>query len=108
KTIKQYIGRNGKPRIVHVHVPMKAGLIARWLKRQYNIPYVVSEHSAHYKMGSHDDFFDKNPIYRKEVAGVFRDATAVTNVSIAMGNIIKELFNLRHVHTISNTADISL
>src|SRR5215831_6236586 len=31
ETIKRYIQENGKPHIVHVHVPMKAGLIARWI-----------------------------------------------------------------------------
>jgi hypothetical protein len=40
------------------------------------------------------DFFDKNFIYRKEMARVYREATAVTNVSVAVGNTIKELFNL--------------
>jgi len=59
-------------------------------------------------MGSPDDFFDKNFIYRKEVTRVFREAAAVTNVSVTMGNIIKSLFNLRHVQIISNTADTSL
>jgi len=91
-----------------VHVPMKAGLIARWIKRKYDVSYVVSEQSAHYKMGSHDDFFDKNIIYRKEMTRVYREATAVTNVSVAVGNTIKELFNLRAVQTINNTVDTTL
>lgn len=108
KTIKRYIEENGKPKLVHVHVPLKAGLIARWLKRRYNISYVVSEQSTHYKMGSHDDFFDKNFIYRREVRGVFREATAVTNVSLAVGRTLKEVFRLRHVYTINNTVDTSL
>ena len=34
KAIKRYIKENGKPGIVHVHVPMKAGLIARWIKQK--------------------------------------------------------------------------
>ena len=108
KTIKRYVKENGKPDIVHVHVPMKAGLIARWIKRKYDVSYVVSEQSAHYKMGSHDDFFDKNIIYRKEMTRVYREATAVTNVSVAVGNTIKELFNLRAVQTINNTVDTTL
>jgi len=107
QTIKKYIEENGKPGIVHVHVPLKAGLIARWIKRRYNVSYVASEHSAHYNMGSHDDFFDRSFIYRKEVAAVFKNATAVTNVSSVMGNIIKDLFNLANVYTINNTVDTS-
>jgi glycosyltransferase involved in cell wall biosynthesis len=108
KNIKRFTEENGMPRLVHVHVPMKAGLIARWIKRQYGVSYIVSEHSVHYKMGSHDDFFDKSFVYRREVAAIFKQATAVTNVSVTMGNIIKELFNLRHGYTINNTVDTSL
>jgi glycosyltransferase involved in cell wall biosynthesis len=108
RTIRQYVKEIGRPGIVHVHVPLKAGLIARWIKRRYGVSYIVSEHSAHYKMGSHDDFFDRNFIYRKEVMRVFRGATAVTNVSAAMGNIIKTLFNLGHIYIVNNTVDTSL
>lgn len=108
RTIKRYIEENGKPAIVHVHVPMKAGLIARWIKRRYRVPYIVSEHSAHYKMSSHDDFFDKSFVYRKQVARVFKGARAVTNVSVTMGNIIKDLFDLSQVRIINNTVDTGL
>jgi glycosyltransferase involved in cell wall biosynthesis len=108
RTINKYIEEHGKPGIVHVHVPLKAGLIARWIKKRYDVPYVASEHSAHYNMGSHDDFFDRSFIYRKEVAAVFKKATAVTNVSSAMGNVLKGLFNLTNVYTINNTVDTSL
>jgi hypothetical protein len=37
-----------------------------------------------------------------------REATIVTNVSVAVGNTIKELFNLRNVQTINNTVDTGL
>jgi len=108
KNIKRHIEENGKPAIVHVHVPMKAGLIARWIKRRYQVPYIVSEHSAHYKMNSHDDFFARSFVYRKEVARVFEGAVAVTNVSEAMGSIIKDIFNLSQVRTINNAVDTGL
>ena len=108
ESIRRFIEENGKPHLVHVHVPMKGGLIARWMKRRYGVSYVVSEHSTHYKMGSQDDFFDKSFLYRREVTAIFREASAVTNVSLAMGNVIKELFKLRHVYTINNTADTDL
>ena len=31
-----------KPLFVHVHVPMKMGLVARWIKKKWQIPYFVS------------------------------------------------------------------
>jgi glycosyltransferase involved in cell wall biosynthesis len=44
QAIFDYIKKNGNPGIVHVQVGMKAGMMARWLYRKMNIPYVVSEH----------------------------------------------------------------
>src|SRR5690349_1647869 len=35
KQIQQYISLYGKPDIIHVHVPVKAGIIALWMKRKY-------------------------------------------------------------------------
>ena len=36
--------KNEWPEIVHVHVAMKAGLLAVYLKWKYKIPYIVTEH----------------------------------------------------------------
>ena len=35
KTIRNYIIKNGKPDLVHLHVPMKAGVLALWMKKNY-------------------------------------------------------------------------
>ena len=44
--LQQYVKEKGKPDLLHVHVPMKAGMIAMKLSKQLNIPYIVSEHSS--------------------------------------------------------------
>lgn len=44
KNIEQYLQNNGMPDVVHVHVGMKAGLLALWLQRTRGLPYVVTEH----------------------------------------------------------------
>jgi glycosyltransferase involved in cell wall biosynthesis len=87
---------------------MKAGVIARWLKKSKTIPYIISEHSTHYKMSTHGDFGKRSIVHRRRVRNIFRDAAAATNVSAAFGNIIKEIFGLKHVHTIPNTVDTSI
>ena len=108
KIIREYFLKEGRPDLVHVHVPMKAGMIAKWIRKHRGVPYIVSEHSAHYRMDTDDDFLGKGFIYRRSVTKIFQKAAAVTNVSAAMGNIIKELFALKTVHIIHNTVDISL
>jgi hypothetical protein len=48
KLIADYINKNGKPDLIHLHVPVKAGVIAVQMKKEYNIPFVVTEHSSAY------------------------------------------------------------
>jgi glycosyltransferase involved in cell wall biosynthesis len=108
KYIRQYIVTEGKPDIVHIHVPMKAGIIGRWLKKNWKIPYIISEHSSHYNGGTDDDFFNKSIRHQNMVKKIFFDAIAVTNVSAAIGNKLKSLFGLKDIKVIPNTVDTSL
>ncbi len=108
REIKRYIATEGKPDLVHVHVPMKAGILGKWVKGKWGIPFIVSEHSSHYNENTDDDFKKRSTRYRLLVKGIFRRADAVTNVSVAIGNRMKELFGLGRVHTIRNTVDTGL
>lgn len=103
--IRNYIRENGKPDLVHVHVPMKAGLLARWMKKKWNIPYIVSEQSSLYDRSAPGNFFSRNIWHRQAVRKIFSDAAAVTNVSAAVGNILKQEFQLPDVRVIHNTVN---
>ena len=108
KVLRNYIREHGKPDLAHVHVPMKAGLIAKWLLRKYGIPYIVSEQSGHYQMGSKDDLFNKSARHISQVTSVFQQAIAVTNVSETVGKKLENIFKLPAVSVIRNTVNISL
>ena len=43
KYLKNYIRKNGKPDGIHVHIGLKSGMAALFLKWRFHIPYVVSE-----------------------------------------------------------------
>src|SRR4051812_22782369 len=43
KILNEYLLRNGKPSLIHVHIPMKAGLMAMYALKKFGIPYIVSE-----------------------------------------------------------------
>jgi glycosyltransferase involved in cell wall biosynthesis len=105
KTIKKYISNEGVPDIVHVHVPMKAGMIAMWMRRKWKISYIVSEQSSMYSKAATDSFFKKNSWHRHNVKKIFRNADAVTNVSSAVGETLKVLFDLPAVRVIHNTVN---
>jgi glycosyltransferase involved in cell wall biosynthesis len=103
--LQTYISKEGKPAIVHIHVPMKAGMMGRWIKKKWDIPYIISEHSSHYNGKTDDDFSNKNFFHRYNARQVFRDAVAVTNVSAVIGEKLKALFGINGVKIIHNTVD---
>ena len=105
KNVQAYIAKEGKPDIVHIHVPMKAGMMGRWIKKRWDIPYIISEHSSHYNGKTDDDFSAKSFFHRYNVKQVFRNADAVTNVSAIIGSKLKELFGIGEVRVIRNTVD---
>ena len=47
RLFKKYIKCNGLPDVIHVH-RFEAGLLAVKIKKWYNIPYVVTEHSSRF------------------------------------------------------------
>lgn len=108
KLITEYIKTNGRPDIVHVHVPMKAGMIALWMKRRWRIPYIVSEQSSLYDRFSRGNFHQRSFMYRHNVKRVFNNAEAVTNVSAVVADKLKMLFDLFEVKVIHNTVNTFL
>ncbi len=104
-TIRSYILKNGMPDLVHVHIPMKAGIIARWIKWKWKIPFMITEHSGTYVPGPPDEFSKRSFYFRQNVRAIFKNASASTSVSAHNGEIIKNLFKLSHMHVIHNVVD---
>jgi glycosyltransferase involved in cell wall biosynthesis len=105
KIIQQYFIEAEKPDIVHVHVPMKAGIIARWIFKKWNVPYIVSEQSSLYDRTAQGNFFTRKFLHRATTGKIFKDAVAVTNVSDTVGNLLKKTFDLSVVRVIHNTVN---
>ncbi len=65
--------------LVHHNILWPAGLFARWLKKQYNLPYIITENNTaylpyrNYKMSFAEKFFSKK---------IAKDASYITPVSI--------------------------
>ncbi|HYF30013.1 MAG TPA: glycosyltransferase [Chitinophagaceae bacterium] len=103
--LQQYIAQKGKPDMVHVHVPMKAGRMALWLQHKLQVPYIISEHSSAYSEEVPDNYHNRSNYYRKWVRLIFKQAAAATTVSQKLGRRLQELFAIRHMHIIPNVAD---
>lgn len=105
--LKNFFQREGLPSVTHVHVPIKAGNLALWIKKKFGVVYIVSEQASTYLKAAPDNFFKRRPYYRLQVKKIFSEAIAVTNVSCAVGEILRGLFKLKSVTVIHNAVDTS-
>lgn len=106
--IEKYIAEEGVPDLVHVHIPMKAGVVAKWMKKKWRIPFVVTEHSAHYTEHSADSYFKRSFYHKKVTATVFKEAELVTTVSKTVADVMQRIFTLDKIEVIHNVADNAL
>lgn len=106
--IRNYFKEAGLPDLVHVHVPMKSGVIAKWIKKKWNIPYIISEHSSAYYKLIPDNYFNRSAYYRHTVSGIFKHAAKVTTVSKVLGKRLQEIFKLPSCPVIHNVVDTNV
>jgi len=84
KLFKLYETEEGKPDIIHAHSALLAGSLASHLKRKFDIPYLLTEHSNIYAMNKLKDS-------RRELATeAFQNASLNIAVSPQLGQTIKE------------------
>lgn len=84
KLYKEYIKEFGIPDIIHAHNFLYAGIIAKFIKDEYGVNYIVTEHSSS---------FVRNKLSSgkiKSIENVAKNALKVTAVSSSFNNILKE------------------
>lgn len=108
KFLRQYEQEHGRPDLVHVHVPIKAGIMGRWVARRWKIPYLVSEQASYYEEAAPDNFHRRTSYFRRNAERIFRDADIVTNVSTTIAEKIRQLFGLRKVVTVHNLVETEM
>jgi glycosyltransferase involved in cell wall biosynthesis len=93
-----YCERFGRPHLIHAHNTLNAGLLAHRVRQRTGIPYVLTEHSSHYRRGLVPGAL------KGQVAAAMRGATAVLAVSDALRN---SLFDwLSEKHRAGNSIDV--
>ncbi len=108
KAITEYIKKNGPPERVHVHVTMKAGLAALWIKRKWNIPFIVSEHWGAYLPEADIRIENYSLLYRMALQRILEKAIAVTTVSDHLGKAIQKHFPAISYRVIPNVVDTTI
>jgi glycosyltransferase involved in cell wall biosynthesis len=112
KTMKQaiedYISKHGRPDLVHIHVPVKAGYAALYLQQKMGVPFVVSEHSSAYFEHTANNYFHNSRYFRFITKQSFEKAVVVSSVSEWLLNRLGDLFNIAAIKLIRNAVDTNL
>lgn len=106
--LRNYIKEHGVPDVVHVQVPIKAGLLALWLQRTYGVPYVCTEHFAIYNDEVADRFSRRSFYFKYYTQKVFGQARALLPVSKNLGEAINARVLQKPFTVIANVVDTSL
>jgi len=95
---RKYINENGRPDVIHVH-SFLAGELALWVKQEFEIQYVITEHSSSFerKLLSESDL--------KLACEVFENSHTNIAVSQSLSNSIKHYFNDLQFQIIPNIVD---
>lgn len=108
QAVKNYIQKNGKPDLVHVHVAMKAGAIALWIKRTMAIPFVVSEHWSGF-LDEARERFDQLPFYFRSLwKKTMRKAAGCSTVSHYLGSAVQRRFPFIETSVIPNVVNTAI
>jgi len=104
----KWISQNGRPSAVHVHVPYKAGLIALWLKKKYNLNYYVTEHWTGYDKTSTDNFFSRPASFRYINKKILNNSKNVICVSEDLAFKLSSIIPTLKTKVIPNTVNEKL
>jgi glycosyltransferase involved in cell wall biosynthesis len=108
KAINDYINKIGLPDLVHVHIAMKAGLQALWIKKKWKIPFVLSEHWTAYLPEADLTIKDFSFVYRRLLREIFKQATMLSVVSDYLGKALQQAFIKPHYIKIANVVDTNI
>lgn len=103
--VESYIEKNGKPDLVHVHIPHKSGVIARLIKRKYKTPYVVTEHWGGYNSVVENNYKDRESAFRTVIRDTLKTASWLHTASDFLGGQINQLVTKIPITVIGNAVN---
>ena len=108
QAIRRYIIENGKPDLVHVQVPVKAGLLAIWISSRYKIPYAVTEHWGIYNDVVTDKYENKPGWFKRYTKKIFDRAAKFISVSKYLAEGVNKLVIEKEYEVVPNAVDTDL
>lgn len=102
------IKEKGKPDIVHVHVAMKAGIVAKKIKQLFDIPYILTEHSSIYYKEASPNIYESGRFICSKTRAVIKNASLLLTVSQELADAINKNFLKVHCRVVPNVVDTNL
>jgi glycosyltransferase involved in cell wall biosynthesis len=106
--VRKYIIETGKPDLVHVHVPVKAGIIAQWIKKVYKIPFIVSEHWWIYNDLVNENYRQRNLFFKRATEKTIDGASVFLSVSKFLGDAVNKFVLPKQYRIIPNVVNTDL
>ncbi|VYU31368.1 glycosyltransferase [Clostridium tertium] len=100
KLFEEYIKSEGLPDIIHVHSALYGGLAAIEIKKKYNIPFVITEHSSGVLQG----------VLRSHDISMLKDIYDNADYIISVGERLREaigVYSNKNVEVIPNIVDVT-
>lgn len=99
-------GSKGMPDIVHVNILTNIGLFALYLKKRYNIPYVITEHWSRY-LPIRNEFNNPLEIFITRLITYYSNGISTVSLCLKEAMIAKGI-NHKRFYIISNGVDFIL
>ncbi len=107
KAIKEFVTNAGIPRLTHLHVAFKAGILAMWVKRKWGVPFIITEHWTGYHKKAVPNIFINNKLRYLYTKNIFKQGSLLVPVSKNLGEAIAENFPSINYKVIPNVVDIN-
>jgi glycosyltransferase involved in cell wall biosynthesis len=108
KAIRKYVDEYGKPDLVHVHIPVKAGILGLWMKRKFGIPYVVTEHWGIYNDVEKLNYAGKSRGFKYYTKKIFSNAAKFISVSRYLAEGVNRMVLKKGYEILPNVANTGL
>ena len=107
--VKKYIEEYGKPDLVHVHVTLKSGYIASWIKKEYGIPFIITERWSGYSNIVKENSYSQLPFwYRWLIQAAWKQSSGMQTPAGFLGEQVVKRGYKGPVRTIYNMIDSGL
>ncbi|MBM3431851.1 MAG: glycosyltransferase family 4 protein [Bacteroidetes bacterium] len=105
RMVRAYQFAYGLPDLVHVQIPYKSGLIARYLLARFGVPHVVTEHWGIYQVKTADRFENRSFLFRLITRLGYKKSVCSISVSDYQSRQLQTYLGALCSRTIYNVVD---